>query len=400
MPWELYDPENVVFFGGSDAGQTRWVYNFNGVDTFIDTGQRIVDVDNLNGFSFEGYIDNFGAGTILSQSDSATVSGREFQVFILDSMEVNLGGVRTAILSSSLFPPSGANLKLSFNTSDVSVFINEILINTVAYTIGAAREPATTTLIGARGDGTGGAAFFKSGVMRDFKFNGGSIYNYPINDRTFGAGAVIANTGTGPDATGVNLLESGWQEIPLPQTRWVYNFNGVDSYIDVGSVVYTGDYSRSIKFKMPTLSGNFVRLWGKDADFSSRFLISDDGSANIRFSDSDLVGVNLPAGTFVTDVTYNVTASRAGSAAKVTVNGVDFDFTGVNTDSSTFNFIQRMSSTSYGIGMVWGYTDSLGNNYPINDRTFGAGAVIANTGTGPDATGVNLLESGWQEINT
>ena len=141
-----------------------------------------------------------------------------------------------------------------------------------------------------------------------------------------------------------------------------------------------------------------MRIWGKDNSFTSRFLISDDGSANIRFSDSDTVGVNLPAGTFVTNVTYNVTVSRIGSTAKVTVNGVDFDFTGVDMDLSTFNFIQRMSSTYYGVGMVWDYTDSLGNNYPINDRTFGAGAVIKNIGTGPDATGVNLLESGWTEI--
>lgn len=181
-----------------------------------------------------------------------------------------------------------------------------------------------------------------------------------------------------------------------PASRLAPNFNGVSQYGDVGGITYTGDYSRSATVVMPTLSGNFVRLWGKSGDFTSRFLISDDGSANIKLSDTDNTGVNIPPGVFAAGQTFNVTVSRTGSNAKVTVNGVDFDFTSVNTGGSTFNYIQRMS-TSYGVGVVFDYYDSIGNFFPMDDG-WPNNPVMRNTGTGADGTFVNMTEAAWVEV--
>ena len=196
--------------GGGDTG--RLAPSFNSVSQYGNTGQRLVDVDNLDGFSFEIYIGDFSNGTIISQADSSSENAREFQVFILGDMEVNIGGVRSDILQSSQFPASGANLKLSFNASSVDVFIDGSLVNTSVYTVGPARQPTVNTWVFARGDGAGGVGFVKGGLAYNFKVNDGSVYNYPMDDG-WANNPKMRNTGTGADGTFINMTEAAWVKI-------------------------------------------------------------------------------------------------------------------------------------------------------------------------------------------
>ena len=212
MPWELYDPENVVIFGGSDASQTRWVYNYNGVDSYVDSGEitlsgdfsvecdiqttQAVDFAICDGSRFNSlptyaliYVDNPDGLQFLIKNP---VSGFDRYIF----------GGRSEIINGQV-----NNIKLSRVGADLTAYVNSVQIGSGA-NIGA----GDVTL---EGLWFGGQSRYMIGKGYNVKINNGSVYNYPINDRTFGAGAVIANTGTGPDATGVNLLESGWEKIPL-----------------------------------------------------------------------------------------------------------------------------------------------------------------------------------------
>ena len=212
MPWELYDPENVVIFGGSDASQTRWVYNYNGVDSYVDSGEitlsgdfsvecdiqttQTTDFAICDGIKFQNsqtyamiYVDNPDGLQLLIKSPAF---GFDRYIF----------GGRTEIINGQV-----NNIKLSRVGADLAAYVNSVQIGSSA-NIGT----GDVTL---EGLWFGGDSRFMSGKGYNVKINNGSVHNYPINDRTFGTGAVIKNIGTGPDATGVNLLESGWEKIPL-----------------------------------------------------------------------------------------------------------------------------------------------------------------------------------------
>lgn len=201
---------------GGVPPQTRYVYNFNGVSTFVDTAQRIVDVDNLDGLKLE-FTTSSSDGTIFSQGAVDSGADREFHIFYSAGiLRLTAGGITSTLLSSSESPSESGVYELIFSPLNVEVKFNGSQLAVKPYSVGAARNTTNNnTLIGARYTSVASVAFLKSGYIYNIKVNDGSVYNYPINDRTFGVGAVIANTGTGPDATGVNLLESGWTEIPL-----------------------------------------------------------------------------------------------------------------------------------------------------------------------------------------
>lgn len=218
--WETLKPFPLFFGGAQNQPQTRYVYNFNGVDNYIDTGQKIVDIDNLDGLTLEGVFDSSISGTMFSQSISSTAIDREFQIYNFgpgtDTMYLIVGGASVELLSPANMPSERGLYRFEFAPGNiVRTLFNGALLSSVVYIVGIKREPTATFRIMARGAGAGSVGFLRSGICYNVKINGGSIYNYPINDRTFGSGAVIANTGSGPDATGVNLLESGWQEINL-----------------------------------------------------------------------------------------------------------------------------------------------------------------------------------------
>ena len=185
------NPVSFAVGGAITPGQTRYVYNFNGVNSHIQFSS--VELTPSDALSFK--ITNFtspnavGARFVGSEDFSfsidAGVSGSKFR---LVNCTAKLNGVPIESEVTEI-PTSGIH--------DVEV------------------TPLITASINAIGCKSGTFDRLIKASLFDFKINDGSIYNYPINDRTFGAGAVIANTGSGPDATGVNLLESGWQEIPL-----------------------------------------------------------------------------------------------------------------------------------------------------------------------------------------
>ena len=218
--WETLKPFPLFFGGAQNQPQTRYIYNFNGVDNYIETGQRIVDVDNLEGLILEGVFDSGVSGTIFSQSVSVNASDREFQIYTFgagtDSMYLVAGGENVELLSPANIPSERGTYRFEFASGNIiRTLFNGSLLSSVAYTVGLKREPTATFKIMARGAGEGVVGFLRSGICYNVKINDGSVYNYPINDRTFGVGAVIKNTGSGADATGVNLLESGWQEINI-----------------------------------------------------------------------------------------------------------------------------------------------------------------------------------------
>jgi len=56
-------------------------------------------------------------------------------------------------------------------------------------------------------------SLFSGFPIFDLKVNNGSVYNFPVDDGP--DSTVIRNTGTGPDATPINFLNSGWEKIPV-----------------------------------------------------------------------------------------------------------------------------------------------------------------------------------------
>ena len=206
------NPVSFAVGGAVTPVQTRWVYNFNGVDSYINSGEitlsgdfsvecdiqttQAVDFAICDGSRFNSlptyaliYVDNPDGLQFLIKNP---VSGFDRYIF----------GGRSEIINGQV-----NNIKLSRVGADLTAYVNSVQIGSGA-NIGA----GDVTL---EGLWFGGQSRYMIGKGYNVKINNGSVYNYPINDRTFGAGAVIANTGTGPDATGVNLLESGWEKIPL-----------------------------------------------------------------------------------------------------------------------------------------------------------------------------------------
>lgn len=190
MPWELYDPENVVFFGGSDANQTRYVYNFNGVDSYIQLSPISYSVGDL--ITFKVLFNS--VQPIYTRLVGGNIGNGEKIQFDGTGSRIWQGSATYEVVSVD----GGAPDKV---ITDGSVHVITVRIKQpVVYSIINSNNPSSNT------------SYF-TGFLFDYTDSLGN--NFPINDRTFGVGAVIANTGTGPDATGVNLLESGWEEIPL-----------------------------------------------------------------------------------------------------------------------------------------------------------------------------------------
>ena len=171
---------------------------------------------------------------------------------------------------------------------------------------------------------------------------------------------------------------------PTPTTRWVYNFNGVDSYIQLSPISYSVGDLITFKVLFNSVQPIYARLVGGNIGNNEKIQLDGTGS-------------KIWPGSAI----YEVVSVDGGAPDKVVTDGVVHTVSVRVKQPVTYSIINSnnpSSNTGYFTGFLFDYTDSLGNNYPINDRTFGAGAVIANTGTGPDATGVNLLESGWEEI--
>lgn len=208
-----------------------------------------------------------------------------------------------------------------------------------------------------------------------------------------------------------SVINMGVVQPPTPTKRWVYNFNGVNTHIDTGGYTYSGDFWIEVKAQLPTQlpAGNQAFFGGSGGGSPNpgaftAFLNPSQGFISVQIPTTSGIRYDLstPVATYI-GATITLRLERSAGIWSMLINGTVVD----TFDSNSFGVVDmqvtsiaRWSATIYYNGAVYDYKDSLGNNLPINDRTFGPGAVIANTGTGPDATGVNLLESGWTEINT
>lgn len=196
--------------------QTRWVYNFNGVDSYINSGEITLSGD----FSVECDIQTTQATDFAICDGSKFTSLPTYALIYVDNPDGLQFLIKNQVLGfdrhifggrSEIINGQVNNIKLSRVGAYLTAYVNSVQIGSSTY-----MGTGDVTL---EGLWFGGQSRYMTGKGYNVKINNGSVYNYPINDRTFGPGAVIANTGTGPDATGVNLLESGWQEIPIPQAH-------------------------------------------------------------------------------------------------------------------------------------------------------------------------------------
>lgn len=201
MGWGIvYPPYSILNMGGNPTPQTRWVYNFNGVDQRLSSDIQLQNGDIL---TFATII--YSSPSIHLLMSASDVSPRFYLGVEAGNLLFGYGAQRVVGASFQLGVP--LNFEVSISSNIMQVKVN----GSIEFT--STQQSILPLSIATIGSGITG--FYLDCSIYDLKINDGSVYNYPINDRTFGAGAVIANSGTGPNATGVNLLESGWEEIPL-----------------------------------------------------------------------------------------------------------------------------------------------------------------------------------------
>lgn len=192
--------------------------------------------------------------------------------------------------------------------------------------------------------------------------------------------------------------------------RYILTLNGVNSYIDTGGYTYSGDFWIEVKVQLPTqLPASSQAFFGgsgggspNQGSFATYLNTSSQGliSAQIPTTSGMRYDLSAPVAAYLGSTiklrlerTSGIWLMLINDSAADTFNSNSFGVVDVEVSS-----IARWATALYYAGAIYDYKDSFGNNLPINDRTFGVGAVIKNTGTGSDAVGVNLLESGWTEI--
>lgn len=209
---------------------------------------------------------------------------------------------------------------------------------------------------------------------------------------------VLALGGTVTNPNNRNQLLYDWLTAlggPVPPTRLAPNFNGVSQYGEFSAdIVYTGDYS--ISFDVVKADSESIRVFGNTSDFTGRFVINSDGSANVRPS-SDLsdTGFDLPSGS-ISNGKSRIQVERISNSLEVTINGSKTTFSNANTSSLSVSVVGRNAS-SFGSGIIYNYMDSLGNKYPMDDG-WANNPTMRNTGSGADGTFINMTEAAWVEI--
>ena len=220
---------------------------------------------------------------------------------------------------------------------------------------------------------------------------------------------VLALGGTVTNPNNRNQLLYDWLiakgGVP-PQTRYAYSFNSIDSYIDSGEITLSGDFSVECDIQTTQAVDFAICDGSKFNSLPTYALIYVDNPDGLQFL------IKNPASGFDryifggrSEITNgqvnNIKLSRVGSELRAYVNSVQIGSSAnIGTDDVTLEGLWFGGSSRYMVGKGYNVKINDGSvyNFPINDRTFGVGAVIKNTGTGSDAVGVNLLESGWTEI--
>lgn len=151
------------------------------------------------------------------------------------------------------------------------------------------------------------------------------------------------------------------------QTRWVYNFNGVDSYIQLSPISYSVGDLITFKVLFNSVQPIYTRLVGGSIGNGEKIQMDGTGTK-----------------VWMSSATYEVISIDGGDPNKVITDGVVHTITVRIKQPVTYSVINSnnpSTNNNYFTGFLFDYTDSLGNNLPINDRTFGVGAPIANGAT-------------------
>jgi hypothetical protein len=216
---------------------------------------------------------------------------------------------------------------------------------------------------------------------------------------------ITALGGTVRNPENRNMLLEDWRDAVgggQPATRFAPNFNGISQYAKPSDIVVSGDYSMEFKLKSNVGLGNDIAVYiGNDT--STSLSIASNGGGNFRFRTprgGSINGAPFPPNLAGSTDTHTVTVSFVGNdyefrfdgqlvGSGTTVNTNDFTINAFGTYDTSLNFFLS--------GMIYNFSDSNGNNYPMDDG-WANNPTMRNAGTGADGTFINMTEAAWLEI--
>lgn len=244
---------NSAFAGN----QTRWAYNFDGVDDRGVLAFRAINPDGDIDIEWEQLgVNNTGPTPrcIVTQSISTTISEREFVL----RWDGNSGQLNF-LVGGSVIAPSGLQCtdgkwRATIVGNQVTITLNGNIVGTRTVTRGAAREPTATTSIGVR-NSNGTFPENMLGIIYNIKING---VLYPIADKDQSIQLPLP-TGLGAELITQSVLEnpssvgSGWTY--LGGGRWQYDGDGSFSPLLFVSTAEQGE-ALFAEFEVESISGN------------------------------------------------------------------------------------------------------------------------------------------------
>jgi len=177
----------LSLLGGGGGVSERYVFNFNGVNQYIEAPTINLVAGDFAEFKF------FGGGILNGDFFCDGLGDRLFCLTQSETIRFNDSVARCFLDGVEI-----ANLSTPYPSD--SKFHTIRLLATSSCNI---KYIACSNLV----------AQFYSSIISSFKINDGSVYNFPVDDGP--DSTTIRNTGTGPDATPINFLNSGWEKVPV-----------------------------------------------------------------------------------------------------------------------------------------------------------------------------------------
>ena len=215
------------------ASTKRWALNFDGVGVRGQLANRAINPDGDNTFVFWSPDASAMSQVVISQNISNIISEREFQLYdnASGSLEIIFGGQVTTFCSRAqgYEPNKKYWLKLVGSTFSLAKDNELNVIRSGTLVKGAAREPLSLTVIGARTAGAVGTySIFSKGIQRDIKINGKL---YPMRDYNQAIQLPL------PTGLGAELITQYVLENPFGKgTQWTYLGDGRWQYIGDGNL--------------------------------------------------------------------------------------------------------------------------------------------------------------------
>lgn len=146
-----------------------WFSYLNGTSQAWSFGEKLIDVDNLDGTTLEVEFNTDSEGTMIGQCVGGS-SEREFQYFKFgDEVKLRIGGEDVSLGDLTTV---GVH-KLEFAGGNVNISLNDVNVYSGAYPTGASREPTAVTTLNRRGGGN-----FKEGGALNFKVTKNGVVTY------------------------------------------------------------------------------------------------------------------------------------------------------------------------------------------------------------------------------